>query len=239
LYILDAQLQPVPVGIEGELYIGGAGLSQGYLNQPVLTTEKFIDLNSERLYKTGDRACYLSDGRIEYLGRRDQQVKIRGYRIELEEIAARLQQHPDIGEAIVTTVTDHHQNTRLVAYITTNNPKENLNTVTLKQFHKTKLPDYMLPSLFIPIDSIPLTTNGKVDRQQLPPPNWTNQPAPELAAQTLIESNLCQIWSDLLGVPVGIHDNFFDLGGDSILSLQIIARGFHPDNSSNIKLSLN
>lgn len=224
LYILDAQLQPVPVGIEGELYIGGAGLSQGYLNQPVLTTEKFIDLNSERLYKTGDRACYLSDGRIEYLGRRDQQVKIRGYRIELEEIAARLQQHPDIGEAIVTTVTDHHQNTRLVAYITTNNPKENLNTVTLKQFLKTKLPDYMLPSLFIPIDSIPLTTNGKVDRQQLPPPNWTNQPAPELAAQTLIESNLCQIWSDLLGVPVGIHDNFFDLGGDSILSLQIIAR---------------
>lgn len=253
LYLLDQYLQPVPVGIPGELYIGSIGLAQSYLHHPQLTAEKFIPnpfltsfsipsphspiSPSPILYKTGDRACYLADGNLEYLGRFDDQVKIRGYRIELAEIAAVLKQHPRIQDAIVVVVQDHNQQTRLVAYIVANSGTSvgtgtGVGTGTdavptsiqLRQFLQPKLPDYMLPSLFIALEALPLTPNGKVNRRTLPQPEWNTATIAEPLPQTAIEAHLVQIWSEILGVSVGTHDNFFELGGDSILSLQIVAR---------------
>lgn len=237
LYILDQYSQLVPVGISGELYIGGTGLSRGYLNRPELTAERFIpsDLGGEatRLYQTGDRARYRSDGTIDYLGRFDHQVKIRGYRVELEEIAIVLNQHPHIQESVVVAVLDPNGSTRLVTYFTA---ALATSPTLLRQFLKTQLPDYMLPALFLPIAVLPLTTNGKIDRQALPHPTWVNVDNAQLFADrslTEIEETLVRIWAEILGVPVRIHDNFFELGGDSILSLQIIARA----NQAGLKLS--
>ena len=221
LYILDRYLQPVPIGVPGELYIGGAGVARGYLNRPDLTADKFIPnpFSSGRLYKTGDQARYLSDGNIEYLGRLDEQVKIRGFRIELGEIEAVLAQHPDITEALVTVHEDTQGNKRLVAYLVSSTPQN------LRDFLKSKLPDYMIPSAFIPLTTFPLTANGKINRNALPSPDLTTQTASLVLPRTANEEILAQIWAEVLGrESISIHDNFFELGGDSILSIQIIAK---------------
>ncbi len=230
IYLLDRYLNPVPIGITGELHIGGVGLAKGYLNNPELTTEKFIPhpFNNKpgaRLYKTGDKARYLPDGNIEFLGRIDYQVKIRGFRIELGEIEAVLNQHPAVRETVVTAQKDELGNQRLIAYVVANNPSLQINQ--LRSFLQEKLPEYMLPSAFVMLEAMPLTPNGKLDRRALPAPD---QQRPELqsafiAPQTPIEKQLAEIWMQVLGLKqVGVNDNFFELGGDSILSLQVIAK---------------
>jgi len=231
VYLLDDHLQPVPVGVPGELYIGGDGLARGYLNRPDLTSDRFIpnpfsDKKGDRLYKTGDLARYLSDGNIEFLGRQDDQVKIRGFRIEPGEIEAVLEQHPAVQEVVVMVREDIPGNKRLVAYLVVNQlaaptiPK-------LQQFLKQKLPEYMVPSTFVLLEVLPLTPNGKIDRRALPAPD-TSRPFGEgayVAPQTPVEEMVAGIWADVLAVKeVSIHDNFFDLGGHSLLATQLISR---------------
>jgi amino acid adenylation domain-containing protein/non-ribosomal peptide synthase protein (TIGR01720 family) len=240
VYLLDKNLQPVPIGIPGEIYVGGAGLARGYLNHPDLTALAFIsnpfsNTPSRRLYKTGDLARYLPEGNIEFLGRLDDQVKIRGFRIELGEIEAVLGQHPAVAETVVVVREDIPGNKRLVAYLVT---KESLapSMQELHRFLKQQLPEYMVPSAFVLLDALPLTANGKVDRLALPAPDTTR---PELAGtyvapQSSVEELLAGIWTDVLGLEkVGIHDNFFELGGDSILSIQIVARA----NQAGLRLT--
>ncbi|WP_148662958.1 non-ribosomal peptide synthetase, partial [Scytonema hofmannii] len=246
VYILDKHLQPVPIGVPGELHIGGASLARGYLNRPELTQEKFIpnplrrsrgaqehrswgvkedQSCSERLYKTGDLARFLSDGNIEYLGRIDNQVKIRGFRIELGEIEAVLSQHEHVQSSVVVARVDIPGNKRLVAYIV---PQKHVRPTLneLRSFLKEKLPDYMVPSVLVLLESLPLTPNGKVDRRALPiPESRTGIEDKFVAPRTPVEAKLAEIWAQVLRVEaVGIHDNFFSLGGDSILSIQIIAK---------------
>jgi len=229
-YILDEYLQPVPVGVPGELHIGGAGLARGYLNCPELTNEKFIShpfhqTTESRLYKTRDLARYLPDGNIEYLGRIDNQVKIRGFRIELGEIEAVLSQHNYVETTCVTAREDSPGIKRLVAYIV---PPKNVTPSTneLRQFLKARLPDYMIPSAFVTLETLPLTPNGKLDHRALPEPNLRGEIELNFVApRNLEEEILATIWSQVLRVePVGIYDNFFELGGDSILTIQIITR---------------
>jgi amino acid adenylation domain-containing protein len=223
IYILDAHLQPVPMGVTGELHIGGAGLARGYLNRPELTAEKFIanPFGAGRLYKTGDLTRYLPDGTIEFLGRVDHQVKIRGFRIELGEIEAILGQHPAIQEAVVLVREDHPGEKRLVAYVVTS---ANSHVSEFRSYLKSKLPDYMMPAAFVMLDSLPLTVNGKVDRRALPLPEIAR---PDLqvnyvAPRTKLEQEIAKIWQDVLQVEkVGLHDNFFDLGGHSLLVIRI------------------
>lgn len=241
IYILDEQLKPVPIGVPGELYIGGAGLSRGYLNQPELTAKSFIFhslLNQElRLYKTGDKVRYLENGNIEFLGRFDNQVKIRGYRIELEEIEIILSQYLPIQQAVVT-VEQKENNQRLLAYIVPQ-VKAEVNINELRNFLKQKLPEYMLPSAFGIIKKLPLTANGKVDRQALPDIQSLNL---ELAAnyispQTEMEKAIAQLWQQVLQIEkVGIHDNFFELGGHSLLLVQVHAK-LQEMFSSNIAIT--
>ncbi|WP_414754485.1 amino acid adenylation domain-containing protein [Anabaena sp. CCY 9910] len=229
IYILDKHLQPVPIGVPGEMYIGGDGLARAYLNRPELTQEKFIpnpfsDVQSERLYKTGDLVRYLPDGNIEYLGRIDNQVKIRGFRIELGEIEAALNTHPEIQQAVIIVREDIPGNKRLVAYVVTSD--ESLTTNQLRQFLKQQLPEYMLPSGFMTLEKLPLTPNGKIDRKALPTPDGEiNRESEYLAPRTPIEQTLTNIWQQLLlKEKVSIHDNFFEIGGDSILSIQVVSR---------------
>nr|WP_282440273.1 non-ribosomal peptide synthetase [Brasilonema sp. UFV-L1] len=230
IYILDSHLQPVPVGVAGELYIGGDGLARGYLNRPELTQEKFIpnpfsNSKSERLYKTGDSACYDSNGEIKFLGRIDQQVKVRGFRIELGEIEAVLNTHPQIEQAVVIAKEDIPGNKRLVGYVVTYN--ESLTTNQLREFLIQKLPEYMVPNVFVTLDTLPLTPNGKVDRKTLPAPETVRDELSGtfVAPQTPVEKILAKIWTQVLRIEqVGIHDNFFEFGGDSITSIQIVAR---------------
>ncbi|MFL9458776.1 amino acid adenylation domain-containing protein [Tolypothrix bouteillei VB521301_2] len=245
LYILDSHLQPVPIGVPGELHIAGVGLAKGYLNRPDLTQQKFIpnpfrrsrgvgeqgrrgvkedQLCLERLYKTGDLARYLPDGSIEYLGRIDNQVKIRGFRIELGEIEAVLSQHEHVQACCAIARVDSPGEKRLVAYIVPQ-PQAKLTSSKLRQFLKTKLPEYMVPSVIMFLESLPLTPNGKVDRRALPvPESRAGIEVSFIAPRTPVEAKLAQIWSQILRVDVGIHDNFFSLGGDSIISIQIIAK---------------
>jgi amino acid adenylation domain-containing protein/non-ribosomal peptide synthase protein (TIGR01720 family) len=239
LYLLDDSLQPVPIGVVGELFIGGAGVARGYLNRPDLTNERFIPnpfvgLNpqSPTLYRTGDLARYRPDGTLEYLGRTDYQVKLKGFRIELGEIEAVLRQHPEVREAIALVHTNSPASSqahasdqqRLIAYIVPDAPLE---VDQLRSFLQQRLPDYMVPALFIPLDQLPLTANGKVDRQALPDPETQlhNRQVQFTAPSTPTETQLATIWADLLRLErVGIHENFFELGGDSILSIQMTAR---------------
>jgi amino acid adenylation domain-containing protein/non-ribosomal peptide synthase protein (TIGR01720 family) len=225
IYILDAQLRPLPPGIPGELCIAGTGLARGYLNRPELTKEKFIQVElfgkTERIYKTGDLARWLPDGNLEYLGRIDHQVKLRGFRIELGEIEAVLQGHPAVTDAVVT-LFESDDNKRLVAYLTTNGESNDL-VDSLKKRLKANLPDYMMPSHFTVLERLPLTHNGKIDRKALPAPEFNLTSVYELPRND-IEQQLAQIWSRLLKQNnISIHDNFFSLGGDSILSIQIVA----------------
>lgn len=231
IYLLDSHLKPVPVGVPGELFIGGVGLARGYLNQPELTTEKFIpnsfsDEPGARLYKTGDVARYLPDGNIEFLGRVDHQVKIRGFRIELGEIEVVLSQHPAVRETVVLAREDGRGEKRLVGYIVTvATPAPS--TSELRSFLQHKLPNYMVPAAFVFLDSLPVTSSGKVDRNALPEPDQNRLETEEsyVAPRTPVEELLAGIWSDLLKIAkVGARDNFFDLGGHSLLATQVISR---------------
>ncbi|MBU7581844.1 MAG: amino acid adenylation domain-containing protein [Nostoc sp. TH1S01] len=225
LYILDANLQPVPIGVMGELYIGGNGLARGYHKRPDLTAEKFISnifsqKSRARLYKTGDLVRYLSDGNIEFLGRIDNQVKLRGFRIELGEIEALLSQNPAISETVVVVREDIPGNKRLVAYIVANSI---LQTSDIRNFLKDKLPNYMIPSAFVQLDVLPLTPNGKIDRRTLPAPVTEEQVVQ--TQRTPVEEVLAGIWTEILGREcIGNNDNFFDLGGHSLLATQVISR---------------
>jgi acyl-coenzyme A synthetase/AMP-(fatty) acid ligase/acyl carrier protein len=229
LYILDRRLEPLPVGIQGELYIGGDGLARGYLNQPKLTAEKFIPdpfggRAGARLYHTGDTARYLPDGNVEFLGRADQQLKIRGYRIEPGEIESALAEHGAVQEAMLVARDDEEAGgVRLVAYLVTGAP---VTTGELRQFLKQKLPDYMIPTVFVTLDAMPLTPNGKIDRRALPAPSARRaESADYIAPQTDLERTIAGIWQDALQVErLSTHANFFDLGGHSLLMAQVHAR---------------
>lgn len=231
IYILDAALHLLPIGVAGDLYIGGASLARGYLNLPGLTAEKFLPdpFSNEpgaRLYHTGDLACYLPDGNIRYLGRADHQVKLRGFRIELGEIEAALTRHPSVLQAIVTVHHSSRREGQLLAYVVAQ-PRCEPTPVDLRAFLKNQLPEHMVPALFLMLDGLPLTSNGKVDRHALPAPGENR---PELAkayvgSRTPTEELLVDIWSQVLGIErVGIHDDFFELGGHSLLATQVVSR---------------
>lgn len=229
VYILDQRWQPVPVGIPGELYVGGAGLARGYLNQARLTAERFVpnpfsDKPGERLYRTGDLARYSPDGNIIFLGRCDQQVKLRGYRIELGEIEAVLTAHPDVRE-VVATIQEEVDDKQLVAYVVSKlEPAPTANQ--LRDYLSAKLPEYMVPAHFVLLDALPLTPNGKLDYQALPQLDRTSAAVTDYVAPlTMLEKQLSVIWSEILGIePIGIHDNLIELGGDSITAIHIVSR---------------
>ncbi|MBD2002952.1 MULTISPECIES: non-ribosomal peptide synthetase [Cyanophyceae] len=228
VYVLDRHLQLVPVGVSGELYIGGAGLARGYLNREDLTALRFISNpfsdTEARLYKTGDLVRYLPDGNLEFLGRTDDQVKIRGFRIELGEIETLLSQDPSVRQVVILAREDQPGDRRLVAYVVPH-PGQVTNTNDLRHFLQQKLPEYMVPSVVI-LKALPLTANGKVDRGALPVPD---QIRPELgdfvAPGTSTEQAIAKIWAEVLGIEqVGIHDNFFELGGHSLLATLVISK---------------
>ena len=230
VYILDPQRQPVPVGVPGELYLGGDGLARGYLKRPELTAEKFIHNpfrpeSVSRLYKTGDRVRSLPDGNIEFLGRLDHQIKLRGFRIELGEIEVVLRQHPDVREAAVLAREDTPGDTRVVAYLVLHQDQPAL-TEELRYFLHKQLPAYMIPAAFVQLHAMPLTPNGKVDRRALPVPKGLRPPVVgEAVPQTEAEQRVAAVWQAVLQVEnVGLHDNFFDLGGHSLLLAQVRAK---------------
>jgi amino acid adenylation domain-containing protein len=230
IYILDDHLNLVPIGVAGELYIGGDGLARGYLNRPDLTMERFIanpfsTQTGARLYKTGDRARYLADGNLEFLGRLDDQVKIRGYRIELGEIEAVLAEHPRVRESIVIAGEGSAGDKRLVAYIV---PRESAPTTNELRAHlKAKLPDYMVPSAFVFLDRLPLTSNGKVDHTALASQDHDVADSKKVyvAPGNASEQAIADIWVEILAVKrIGVHDNFFELGGHSLLATRVLNR---------------
>jgi nonribosomal peptide synthetase DhbF len=227
VYVLDAELQAVPIGVSGELYLGGVGLARGYLGRAGLTGERFIPDpfgSGDRLYRSGDLGRWRSDGELEHLGRIDHQVKLRGYRIELGEIEAALRNQPSITDAVVVAREDAPGDKRLVAYVVSKSGKAPESSEL--RAHLTKsLPEYMVPSAFVVLDALPLTPNGKVDRKALPAadaqPNVTEYVAPRTSTEQL----LVEIWQDLLKLErIGIHDNFFALGGHSLLATRVMAR---------------
>jgi amino acid adenylation domain-containing protein len=286
VYILDVYLEPVPIGVAGEIYIGGLLLARGYFNRPDLTGEKFIpnpfsQQHGGRLYRTGDRARFLADGKIEFLGRVDEQIKIRGYRVEPGEIEAVLSQHPAVKDVVVLPTNGISSEKRLVAYVVTNADYERPDVITseaglsearmswpgasgntmvaaeeteadgrclikesvdinpsqasftrmvaplLRNFIRERLPDYMRPTVYVPLDALPITPNGKIDRLALPSPDNHRQDfnASYAAPRTELEAAITKVWQELLQVEnVGIHDNFFDLGGHSMLMAQVRSR---------------
>ncbi|MGK4003932.1 amino acid adenylation domain-containing protein [Sorangium sp. So ce1036] len=227
-YVLDERLEPAPAGTVGELYLGGAGLSRGYLGQPDLTAERFVPHPfgvGARLYRTGDRARYRPDGAIEFMGRRDHQVKIRGYRVELGEIEARVREHPAVGQAVVVVAAareDGAGGPKIVAYVV---PREGaLDEASLRAFLKDRLPEHMHPSDVVLLRALPLTANGKVDRRALPSPAARRR-REHVAPRTPVEEALAAIWADVLGRPqVGVEDDFFDLGGHSLMAIPLMHR---------------
>jgi amino acid adenylation domain-containing protein len=229
-HILDCNLQPVPAGVPGELHVGGRGLARGYFKQPELTAQKFIPdpfsgRPGARLFRTGDLARYLPDGTIELLGRTDDQVKVRGFRIEPGEVEAVLSQHAAVRQAVVVARGDRPERRHLVAYLTADGPAPS--HPELRRFLRDKLPDYMVPSAFVVLDALPLSPNGKVERQALPD---TRDVSPEsgtgfVAPRTSTEEMVADVWARVLGLErVGAHDNFFELGGHSLLATQVISR---------------
>jgi amino acid adenylation domain-containing protein len=228
IYLLDGLGNPVPEGVAGEIYIGGAGVARGYLNRPELTRERFIEssfVKGDRLYKTGDLGRYLPDGNIEFLGRNDFQVKIRGFRIELGEIETKLSSHPDVREAVVLAREDVAGEKRLVGYYTLASESDP-GAEELRSYLSSDLPEYMVPAAYVCLEALPLTVNGKLDRKALPAPDEhaysRNVYEPPVGP---VETKLAEIWSEVLGVQrVGRHDNFFELGGHSLLGVQVISR---------------
>jgi amino acid adenylation domain-containing protein len=225
VYILDSYLQPVPIGVAGELHIGGMGLARGYLNQPELTAEKFIPnpFGQGKLYKTGDLARYLPDGNIEYLGRIDNQLKLRGFRIELGEIQTVLETHPNVEQAVVIMREDTLHNQRLVAYVMRKDTL--LTSQELHRFLQQKLPVYMIPSAFVLLSDFPLNPNGKIDVHKLPIPDETSLvESPYLAPRNSTETILVSLWQQLLQAgKIGVNDNFFELGGHSLQAMNLMA----------------
>jgi amino acid adenylation domain-containing protein len=225
-YVLDRDLQPLPVGVAGDLYLAGVGVGRGYLGDPALTAEKFrpgpFPEEPGRVYRTGDRAKYRADGTLELLGRSDFQIKIRGWRIEPGEIQSVLQRHPSIRDSVVVAHTGGDGTRALVAYVLA---AGELDPAAAREWARERLPDYLVPSVVVPLDSFPLTANGKVDRGRLPAPQTTAETATYVPPASAVERVLAEVWHDLLGVErVGVTDNFFALGGDSIKAIQTIAR---------------
>lgn len=227
LYVLDQHLQPVPEGVPGELFVGGAGLARGYLNRPELTAERFIphpfgDADRDRLYRTGDRVRLLPDGDLEYCGRVDQQVKLRGFRIELGEIEAVLAESAQVGEAVVMLKTDSLGVDYLAGYLVCTGE---FDESALRAELAGRLPDYFIPASFVVLDRFPLTVNGKVDRARLPEPVSTRSASDFVEGRDRVERTLAKAWAEVLGKErAGIDDNFFASGGDSIRSIQILAK---------------
>lgn len=222
-------MQPVPIGVAGELYIGGASLARGYLKRPQLTAEKFVadpfsDAAGARLYRTGDRVRYRPDGAIEFLGRFDHQVKLRGFRIELGEIEAVLAKHPAVTAAVATVCEDVESDRRLLAYAISESPPA---AADIREFMRQRLPDYMVPAEVMWVDMFPLTANGKIDIKALPAPPRTREitPAKLVAPRGEFEIAMAHIWEELLDVDeVHANDTFYDLGGHSLLSLKVVER---------------
>lgn len=229
IYILDEQKQTVPQGTSGELFIGGAGLARGYRNRPELTAEKFVQSpfasGGDRLYRTGDRARFLPNGEIEFLGRLDDQVKIRGYRVELDEISSVLDSHSDVKASAVTVAGGAGEEKRLIAYLVLA-PQSGPSANTFREYLQSRVPDYMIPAAFVRLNSLPLTSNGKVDRAALPSPNGATLPEEEyVAPRSVVEQRLAELIAPLLHVErVGANDNFFLLGGHSLLGTQLLTR---------------
>ncbi len=227
-YVLDSNLQPVPIGIHGELFLGGDGVARGYLNRPELTAERFITISlgqhgSKRVYRTGDLVRYLPSGELEYLGRMDNQVKIRGFRVELGEIESAISNYEDVREAVVQAY-DEGNTKRLVAYVVSTS-QSTVKTADLRKYLVTKLPDHMIPSLFVQLERMPLTPNGKVDRKALPAPetSLSTERTGFEGPKTETERVLVEIWGELFGIEnISIHDNFFELGGHSLLAIRML-----------------
>ena len=227
--VLDAGLQPVPAGVAGELCLGGAGLARGYLHQAELTAQRFVQVpdgrgGNLRVYRTGDLARFLPDGNLEFAGRQDRQVKLRGFRIELDEVEAALARHPGVGACAVELREDEPGRQRLVAYTAAAGGAAAPAAEVLRDFLKQSLPEYMVPSAFVHLDRLPAGPGGKTDRRALPPPPRQTAGA-DAVPRTLVEETLAAIWSEVLGLErVGIHDNFFDAGGHSLLGVRLISR---------------
>src|SRR6185295_9129116 len=229
-YVVDPHLRPAPIGVPGELLIGGAGLARGYFGRPDLTAERFIPdpfsgALGARLYRTGDLARWLASGEVEFLGRLDHQVKVRGHRIELGEIEAALAEHPSVRAAVAVVREDAPGDQRLVAYVVAGDGTAPANG-ELRRHLRDKLPEYMVPATFVPLDALPLTPNNKVDRRALPAPETAGgERRAYVAPRTLAEELLAGIWAEVLKVErVGVQDNFFDLGGHSLLAAQVVSR---------------
>jgi amino acid adenylation domain-containing protein len=236
LYVLDKGFRPAPVGVAGELYIGGAGLARGYLGRPGLTAERFLPdpFGAEaggRLYRTGDLARWRADGTLECLGRVDHQVKVRGFRIELGEIEATLAGHPEVREAAVSAFEDAGGETSLAAYVVARGDSGPIPAAELRRWLLASLPEYMVPSTYIPLGALPLTPNGKVDRNALPDPRQARRALGGLSfvpPRGPVEEAIAGLWAETLGVArVGAHDNFFELGGHSLMAIQLIVRMKH------------
>ncbi len=230
LYVLDENLAPVPPGVSGELYIGGAGVAVGYLNRPELTAERFLPdpftgIDGARIYKTGDLARYRSDGNLEYLGRVDDQVKIRGFRVELGEIEVALAGQHRVRSCAVLAREDEPGKRVLVAYVVPRTG-EAPSSDELRAFLRDQLPDYMIPAQFVYLDALPLTKNGKIDRKSLPMPSSAGLGAGKGGApRTKSEQTIAAIWTELLRIEgIGIHDDFFDLGADSLTATALVAK---------------
>jgi amino acid adenylation domain-containing protein len=239
VYVLDSELNPVGVGVSGEICIGGAGVARGYLKREDLTAEKFLanPYSAEpggRMYRTGDLGRYLKSGNIEFLGRKDHQVKIRGFRVELGEIEATLMEHPEVRESVVVAREDESGEKRLVAYVVPEGESEESNNESgrvglqmseLREHLLGKLPEYMVPTAYVPLKKIPLTLNGKIDRRSLPEPDKDIREQEYVGPRNATEETLCRLWQEVLRRErVGIHDNFFDIGGHSLLAVQVISR---------------
>ncbi|HEX8275247.1 MAG TPA: amino acid adenylation domain-containing protein [Longimicrobiaceae bacterium] len=230
VYVCDQPGRQVPVGVPGELYLGGAGVAQGYLDRPELTAEKFVqdpfsgDAGA-RLYRTGDRVRWLADGTLEFLGRTDTQVKVRGYRIEPGEVEAAMLRHPQVDDAVVLVREDEPGDRRLVGYLVPPRGGRAPEAGELRAFLREAIPEYMVPAAFVALDTWPLSSNGKIDRGALPAPERGGDDKGYVAPRSPVEETLARVWAETLRVPrVGVQDNFFELGGDSILSIQVVAR---------------